>query len=104
MTGTPEFWADPIIHPIGSSRPVWLPVEEIDCEREDFLAQEAKARTQKQIFIARSSVKATTTERLLCAQSRTVGQLRFLHPTADLALQFQGDSALESSHMDVDRP
>jgi hypothetical protein len=25
MTGTPEFWADPIIHPIGSSRPVWLP-------------------------------------------------------------------------------
>ena len=25
MTETPEFWADPIIHPIGSSRPVWLP-------------------------------------------------------------------------------
>jgi crotonobetainyl-CoA:carnitine CoA-transferase CaiB-like acyl-CoA transferase len=25
MTRTPEFWADPIIHPIGSSRPVWLP-------------------------------------------------------------------------------
>lgn len=25
MTKTPEFWADPIIHPIGSSRPVWLP-------------------------------------------------------------------------------
>ncbi len=25
MTKTPEFWADPMIHPIGSSRPVWLP-------------------------------------------------------------------------------
>jgi crotonobetainyl-CoA:carnitine CoA-transferase CaiB-like acyl-CoA transferase len=25
MTKTPEFWADPIINPIGSSRPVWLP-------------------------------------------------------------------------------
>jgi crotonobetainyl-CoA:carnitine CoA-transferase CaiB-like acyl-CoA transferase len=25
MSKTPEFWADPIINPIGSSRPVWLP-------------------------------------------------------------------------------
>ena len=25
MTRTPEYWTDPIINPIGSSRPVWLP-------------------------------------------------------------------------------
>ncbi len=25
MSRTPEFWADPMINPIGSSRPVWLP-------------------------------------------------------------------------------
>jgi len=25
MSKTPEYWADPIVHPIGSSRPVWLP-------------------------------------------------------------------------------
>ena len=25
MSGTPEYWADPIIQPIGSSQPVWLP-------------------------------------------------------------------------------
>jgi crotonobetainyl-CoA:carnitine CoA-transferase CaiB-like acyl-CoA transferase len=25
MSRTPEYWADPIIQPIGSSRPVWLP-------------------------------------------------------------------------------
>jgi hypothetical protein len=25
MSKTPEFWADPTIYPIGSSRPVWLP-------------------------------------------------------------------------------
>jgi len=25
MSGTPEYWADPIIHPIGSSKPEWLP-------------------------------------------------------------------------------
>ncbi|ROU06262.1 CoA transferase [Lysobacter enzymogenes] len=25
MSKTPEYWADPMIHPIGSSRPVWLP-------------------------------------------------------------------------------
>jgi len=26
MSRTPEFWADPIIQPIGSSKPTWLPV------------------------------------------------------------------------------
>jgi crotonobetainyl-CoA:carnitine CoA-transferase CaiB-like acyl-CoA transferase len=25
MSQTPEFWADPMVHPIGSSPPVWLP-------------------------------------------------------------------------------
>ena len=25
MSKTPEYWADPIIHPIGSSKPEWLP-------------------------------------------------------------------------------
>ncbi len=25
MSETPEFWADPIIHPMGSSKPEWLP-------------------------------------------------------------------------------
>ncbi|MBK7352596.1 MAG: CoA transferase [Nitrosomonas sp.] len=25
MSETPEFWADPIIHPLGSSKPEWLP-------------------------------------------------------------------------------
>ena len=25
MSRTPEYWADPIIHPIGSSKPEWLP-------------------------------------------------------------------------------
>lgn len=25
MSGTPEYWADPIIQPIGSSEPVWMP-------------------------------------------------------------------------------
>lgn len=27
MSATPEYWADPIIHPIGSSKPEWLPRE-----------------------------------------------------------------------------
>ena len=25
MSKTPEYWADPILHPIGSSKPEWLP-------------------------------------------------------------------------------
>jgi hypothetical protein len=28
MSRTPEYWADPIISPIGSSKPEWLPRKE----------------------------------------------------------------------------
>jgi hypothetical protein len=28
MSETPEYWADPIISPIGSSKPEWLPQNE----------------------------------------------------------------------------
>jgi hypothetical protein len=73
------------------------PVEEIDCEREDFLAQEASALTQKQIFIVIGSCAPSGSKKqrnsnhertTALRQNRIFGQLRFLDSTADLALQF----------------
>jgi crotonobetainyl-CoA:carnitine CoA-transferase CaiB-like acyl-CoA transferase len=29
MSATPEYWADPIVNPIGSSKPEWLPRETV---------------------------------------------------------------------------
>jgi len=68
--------------------------------------------TRKQIIIAigsgapsgsKKQRKSNHEQTTALRQNRTYGQLRFLDPTADLALQFQGDSALESSDTDVDR-
>jgi hypothetical protein len=42
MSKTPEYWADPIISPIGSSKPEWLPRRKDSVSPEE-LVVEAKA-------------------------------------------------------------
>ncbi len=44
LSKTPEFWTDPILVPVGSSRPEWLPKSESDGHREQSASAAREAR------------------------------------------------------------